>query len=76
MKEIAEDSDLRKDGTIVEVDHKQRGTYLTVGSPIKFSEFTPAITGSPLLGEDTDDVLTELGYQASEIAELHAKQIV
>jgi formyl-CoA transferase len=76
MKEIAYDSDLRRSGTIVEVEHKQRGTYLTVGSPIKFSEFVPAITGSPLLGEHTDDVLTELGYDAGEIAELHDKKVV
>ena len=58
MKEIAHDPALRASGTIVEVAHKERGTYLTVGSPIKFSDFTPEITGSPLLGEHTDDVLT------------------
>jgi formyl-CoA transferase len=76
MKEIAYNSDLRNSATIVEVEHKQRGTYLTVGSPIKFSTFTPTITGSPLLGEHTDEVLAELGYGASEIAEMHAKNIV
>src|ERR1700742_2105255 len=53
MKEIAHDPALRASGSIVEVAHKERGTYLTVGSPIKFSEFTPQITGSPLLGEHT-----------------------
>src|SRR3979411_126913 len=43
MKELAEDPDMRKSGTIVEVDQKERGTYLTVGSPIKFSDFKPDI---------------------------------
>jgi formyl-CoA transferase len=76
MKELAYDSDLRASGSIVEVPHKERGTYLTIGSPIKFSEFSPVITGSPLLGEDTDDVLAELGYEANEIAEMHAKEVV
>jgi formyl-CoA transferase len=76
MKEIAEDTDLRRSGTIVEVDQKGRGTYLTVGSPIKFSDFTPMITGAPLLGEDTDDVLAGLGYDADAIAKMHADQIV
>jgi formyl-CoA transferase len=76
MKEIAYNADLRESATIVEVEHKQRGTYLTVGSPIKFSTFTPVITGSPLLGEHTDEVLAELGYGASEITEMHAKNIV
>ena len=60
----------------MEVAHKERGTYLTVGSPIKFSEFTPQITGSPLLGEHTDDVLTELGYGAEAIADMHANGVV
>jgi len=76
MKEIAHDPALRQSGSIVEVTHKQRGTYLTVGSPIKFSEFTPTITGSPLLGEHTDEVLAELGYDADQIASMHASKVV
>src|ERR1700739_749588 len=76
MKEIAYDPDLRESGTVVEVEQKGRGTYLTVGSPIKFSDFAPAIVGAPLLGEHSDDVLTELGYDARQIAELHARGVV
>ena len=45
MKEIAHDPALRESGTVVEVQHKERGTYLTVGCPVKFSDFTPEITG-------------------------------
>ena len=51
MKEILADESLRASGTITEVKHKTRGTYFTVGSPIKFSDMTPEITGSPRLGE-------------------------
>jgi formyl-CoA transferase len=76
MKEIAHDPALRKSGTVVQVDEEKRGKYLTVGSPIKFSAFTPAITGAPLLGEQTDEILAELGYDAGQIAQLHAKQVV
>jgi formyl-CoA transferase len=76
MKEIAYDPALRASGTIVEVAHKERGTYLTVGSPIKFSDFAPTITGSPLLGEHTDQVLTDLGYDADAIAKMHTDQVV
>ena len=67
---------LRASGSVVEVDHKERGKYLTVGCPVKFSEFTPTITGSPLLGEHTDDVLTEIGYDAEAIAKMHAEHVV
>ncbi|MDX6237291.1 MAG: formyl-CoA transferase [Kribbellaceae bacterium] len=76
MKEIAQDPALRASGSVVEVDQKGRGTYLTVGSPVKFSDFTPAITGAPLLGEHTDDVLAGLGYDADAIAKMHTDQIV
>jgi formyl-CoA transferase len=76
MKELAYDTDLRESGTIVEVQQAGRGTYLTVGSPIKFSDFEPAITGAPLLGEHSDDVLAELGYDTNQIAVMHAKGVV
>jgi formyl-CoA transferase len=76
MKEIANDPSLRASGTIVEVPHKERGSYLTVGSPIKFSELKPEITGSPLLGEHTDEVLADLGYTPQQIAALHEVRAV
>lgn len=76
MKEIAYDPDLRESGTIVEVNHKVRGKYLTVGSPIKFSGFTPEIKEPPLLGEHTNEVLIHLGYSPEQISKLHEKRIV
>jgi formyl-CoA transferase len=76
MREIAYDPALRASGSVVEVEQKQRGTYLTVGSPIKFSGFTPTITGAPLLGEHTDEVLATLGYGADQIAKLHDEKVV
>jgi formyl-CoA transferase len=76
MKEIANDPSLRKSGTIVEVDHKVRGKYLTVGSPIKFSDMKVEVTGSPLLGEHTDEVLAELGYSKEKIAQMHEAKAV
>jgi len=76
MKEIAYDPALRASRTIVEVPHKQRGSYLTVGSPIKFSDFTPEITSSPLLGEHTGEVLAGLGYSSEQIARLREKKVL
>src|ERR1700710_2528545 len=76
MKELANDPSLRESGTITEVQHKERGSYLTVGSPIKFSDMKPDITASPLLGEHTDEVLESLGYTSAKIANLHQQQAV
>jgi formyl-CoA transferase len=76
MKEIENDPALRASGSIVEVEEEKRGKYLTVGSPIKFSDFTPKIRGAPLLGEHTDQVLAMLGYSAEQIAKMHRDKIV
>jgi formyl-CoA transferase len=76
MKDLAHDPFLRASGSIVEVQHETRGPYLTVGCPMKFSGFTPNITGAPLLGEHTDEVLTELGYSGEEIAKLRGEKVV
>ena len=76
MKELAASPDLRKSGSIVEVDHKVRGKYLTIGSPIKFSDLTIEVGPSPVLGEHTDEVLADLGYSADDIAKLHTAKAV
>jgi len=76
MKELARDPNLRKSGTVVEVEQKGRGTFLTVGSPVKFSTFTPEIAGAPLLGEHSDEVLAELGYDGPAIAALRESNVI
>jgi len=71
MKELAHEPSLRATGTVVEVDHPTRGTYLTVGNPIKLSDSIADVRRSPLLGEHTDEVLREvLRYSEKEIGEI------
>ncbi len=63
MKEIMEDDGLRATGTIVDVDHPERGRYVSVGCPIKLSDSPVEVTRSPLLGEHTAEILRDvLGY--------------
>lgn len=76
MKEIAEEPSLRKTGTVVEVDHPKRGKYLTVGNPIKLSDSPTEVTRSPLLGEHTEEVLTQLGYTEQQIAALREDRVI
>ncbi len=67
MKEIAEEPSLRATGTVVEVDHPERGKYLTVGNPIKLSDSPAEVKRSPLLGEHSDEILSDvLGLSAEE----------
>ena len=68
MKELAEETSLRETGTIVEVDHPERGKYLTVGNPVKLSDSPSEVERSPLLGEHTDEILkTVVGLTDDEI---------
>ena len=77
MKEIAEDEGLRATGTIVEVDHPERGAYLSVGCPIKLSDSPVDVERSPLLGEHTEEILTKvLGYEGEELERIKASGAV
>ena len=70
LKEISEDESLRQTGTIVDVEHPERGNYLTVGNPIKLSDSPSDVVRSPLLGEHTDEILKDvLGMSDVDIAE-------
>ncbi len=71
MKELAEEPSLRETGTVVEVDHPTRGKYLTVGNPVKLSASPPVVKPSPLLGEHTEEILSDfLGFSDREITEI------
>ena len=45
---------------IVEVPHPERGTFKTVGCPLKLSGSPVEVTASPLLSEHTDDILADV----------------
>jgi formyl-CoA transferase len=68
MKEIMEDEGLRETGTIVDVEHPERGTYVTVGCPIKLSDCPVEVKRSPLLGEHTLEILSQvLGFEGADL---------
>jgi formyl-CoA transferase len=68
MKEISEDEGLFETGTMVKVDHPERGAYLSVGCPIKLSDSEVEVTRSPLLGEHTSEILSQvLGYSGDDL---------
>ncbi len=70
-EDLATDEHIRGREMYVELDHPQRGKWWNVGMPIKLSASPAKIARSPLLGEHTDEVLTQvLGYDAAKVAAL------
>lgn len=75
---VEQDPDCSVDNPMFSMlDHPGIGAYLTPGSPIAFSGVERiAPRRAPTLGENTDEILGEIGYSDREIGALHDAHIV
>src|SRR5216110_680047 len=75
--EVLADPHLKAREMIVDVDYPTRGTYQTVGCPIKLSDSPVAVSRPPLLGEHTDVLLEALcGVEPDEAKRLRQEGVV
>jgi formyl-CoA transferase len=75
--EVLADPHLRAREMIVDVEHPSRGSYLTVGCPIKLSDSPVAVSRPPLLGEHSEALLGSLcGVGPADMAQLRKKGVV
>ena len=64
-------------GMTVEMEHPAWGLIRQVGVPFQLSGTPASIrTPPPLLGQDTDTILAELGYTAEAVLALHEQSVV
>ena len=75
--EALADPQLAVNEILVEVEHPQLGTMRHVGTPLRLKGTpAPAPAAAPLAGEDTEAVLREAGYAASEITALREQGVI
>ncbi|MFI5693670.1 formyl-CoA transferase [Kribbella sp. NPDC051586] len=74
--ELIADETLADLGAVVEVEHPQRGTFKTVGCPIKLSDSPVEVETSPGLGEHNSAVYGALGIDTAELSELKAAGVI
>ncbi|MFF1817710.1 formyl-CoA transferase [Kribbella sp. NPDC058245] len=75
-RELIEDQTLADLGAVVEVEHPQRGSFKTVGCPIKLSDSPVVVETSPGLGEHNTVVYGSLGIDTAELESLKAAGVV
>jgi formyl-CoA transferase len=74
--EVLNDPHLRAREMILDLDHPTRGSYTMAGNPIKLSASNVPIKASPLLGEHSAEILTELGYSEDAIAAMREAGLI
>lgn len=68
---VVADPQIRENGMVLEIDHPQAGAVRVQGMPFWINGNKPSGVGAPpSLGQDTVDVLTDLGLSSEEVERL------
>lgn len=71
LEEMAEDPQVRHNEMLIEIDDPSVGTFKTTGFPVEMSETPGSVERPPpRVGEHTEEVLQEAGYDDDMITEL------
>lgn len=77
MQELTDDPQLRKRGMFATIEHPVRGPITIPAWPVKLSESEVPVRTAPLLGQHTEEVLSEwLGLDRKEIEEFRKESSV
>ncbi len=77
LDDLPDEPQIAHNGILFERDHPKAGRMRQCGPAARFSK-TPAEAGpiAPLLGEHSDEILAELGYDSERIAALCAADVI
>jgi crotonobetainyl-CoA:carnitine CoA-transferase CaiB-like acyl-CoA transferase len=77
IAEVFENPQIKHLGIPKKISHAKMGASNLVGSPINMSDTPPKFfRPAPLLGEQTEEVLTKLGYDSNAVKELRASGVI
>jgi len=77
LEQALEDPQLRARGMVAEVPHPLLGAVRTIGNPIKLGASPVSYRRPPpLLGEHSAEILRELGYSESDVADFRARGVI
>jgi crotonobetainyl-CoA:carnitine CoA-transferase CaiB-like acyl-CoA transferase len=76
LRQALENPFVTENGRLQSIPHAARGAYRMVAPPVRcVSEEAPA-RGAPALGEHTQELLRQLGYDDSRIRELREAKVI
>ena len=77
VQEFMDDPAVRHHDMVHEYEHPEVGRLRVMGQPLVFADTPTRDPGPPpTLGQHTDEILREAGYDAATIAELRARKVV
>ncbi len=75
--DLLDDPQVQHNGSFVSYEHPTEGPVTTPGFPFRFSRTEPEVSrGAPLAGEQTREILADLGIGSAAVDELEQRGIV